>query len=174
MRLIYGCGLYTGKYGNYFSVVQFPPESRILIGWRAVWFSPYGPRNRTALLVEQVLSKQVFLFIFSKNVAVIITPEWIRKGFTAKVSFIYILKSKTNMVCLFFPIRDIKLSINFSYIAERWPAFFTNWKFLLILRGKNKFVIHWPGSVQISKNCALSLENCSPRPFSRPRAPFRR
>ena len=32
--------------------------------------------------------------------------------------------------------RDITLSINFSYTAERRPAFFMNWKILLILRGK--------------------------------------
>ena len=34
-----------------------------------------------------------------------------------------------------------------------------NWKFLLILRGKNKFVIHRPGSVRIGKNCARGLKN---------------
>ena len=65
------------------------------------------------------------------------------------------------MVCLFIfhSTRDIKLSIHFSCTAERRPAFFMNWKFLLILRGKNKYVIHRPGSVRIGKNCALGLEN---------------
>ena len=58
---------------------------------------------------------------------------------------------------------DITLSIIFSYTAERRAAFFMNWKFLLILRGKNKYVIHRPGSVRIGKNCALGLEN-GPRP----------
>ena len=33
-----------------------------------------------------------------------------------------------------------------------------NWKFLLIVRGKNKYIIHRPGSVRIGKNCALGLE----------------
>ena len=37
---------------TYFFPVRFPTESRFLIGWRAVRFSPYGPRNRTAPLVE--------------------------------------------------------------------------------------------------------------------------
>ena len=54
---------------------------------------------------------------------------------------------------------DITLSINFSYTAERRPAFIMDWKFLLILRGKNIYVIHRPGSVRIGKNCALDLEN---------------
>ena len=67
-----------------FFPVRFPTESRVLIGWRAFRFSPYGPRNRTAPLVEQVLSKQVFSFI--------ITLEWTTKAFTAKVNFIYILR----------------------------------------------------------------------------------
>ena len=34
-----------------------------------VQFSPYGPHNQTALLVEQVLSKQVFSLIFFKKIA---------------------------------------------------------------------------------------------------------
>ena len=51
--------------------------------------------------------------------------------------------------------RYITLSINFSYITERRPVFFTNWKFLFILRVKNKYVIHRSGSVRIEKNCAL-------------------
>ena len=34
-----------------------------------------------------------------------------------------------------------------------------NWKFLLILRGKHKYVIHRPGSVRMGKNCALGLAN---------------
>ena len=125
-----------------FFPVRFPTESHVLIGWRAVRFFPFPFsishfRNRTAPLVEQVLSKQVFSFIFSKNLAVIITLEWTTKAFSAKVNFIYILKSKTNMVCCFFhSTRDITLSINFSYTAERRPAFFMNVSFLLILRGK--------------------------------------
>ena len=45
--------------------------------------------------------------------------------------------------------RDITSSINFSYTAERQPAFFMIWKFLFILRGKNKYVIHRPGSIRI-------------------------
>ena len=88
----------------YFFPVRFPTESRVLIGWRAVRFSPYVLRNRTAPLVEQVLSKQVFSFIFSKTLAVIITLEWTTKAFTAKVSSIYILKSKLKQiwfVCFF-------------------------------------------------------------------------
>ena len=58
-------------------------------------------------------------------------------------------------VCFFHSMCDIMWSINFSYTAERQLAFFINWKFLLILRGKNKYVIHRPGLVRIGKNCAL-------------------
>ena len=54
----------THDMSYYFFPVRFPTESHVLIGWRAVLFSPYEPRNRTAPLVEQVLSKQVFLLIF--------------------------------------------------------------------------------------------------------------
>ena len=50
------------------------------------------------VLSKQVLSKQVLSLIFSKNLAVIITLEWTTKAFTAKVSIIYILKSKTKQM----------------------------------------------------------------------------
>ena len=123
---------------------------------RAFWLA--GERSgfphtdpAAASLGKQVLSKQVFSFIFSKNLAVTITLEWATKAFTANVSFIYILKSKTSLFVFFHSTRYITLSINFSYTAESRPAFFMNWKFLVILSGKNKYVIHRPGSVRIRK-----------------------
>ena len=45
-----------------------------------------------------------------------------------------------GLVVSFHSTHDITLSIIFSYTAERRPAFFMNWKFLLMLRGKNKYV----------------------------------
>ena len=41
--------------------------------------------------------------------------------------------------------REITLSIKFSYTPESRHEL----KFLLILRGEYKYVIHWPGSVGI-------------------------
>ena len=115
-----------------------------------VRFSPYG--IQTAPLVEQVLLKtSVFIYFFQKNLAVIITLEWTTKAYPEE-------QDKYGLFVFFFhSMRDITLSISFSYTAERQLAFFMNWKFLLILRGKDKYIIHRPGSVQIGKNCAREL-----------------
>ena len=134
----------------YFFPVRFPTESRVLIDWRAVRFSPYGPRNRTAPLVEQVLSKRVFSFIFSKHLALIITLEMDNEGIHSESEF-YLYPEKQDkygLFVFFHSTRDITLSINVCYTC------FMNWKFL-----SNKYVIHRPRSVRIGKNCALGLEN---------------
>ena len=70
-------------------------------------------------------------------------------------------QNKYGLFVFFHSMCDIYItwSINFSYTAKRRPAFFMNWKFLLVLKGKNKYVIHRLGSVRIGKNCALCLEN---------------
>ena len=46
-------------------------------------------------------------------------------------------QDKYGLFVFFHSTRDITLSINFSYTAQRRPAFFMTWKFLLIFRGKN-------------------------------------
>ena len=45
-------------------------------------------------------------------------------------------QDKYGLFVFFDSTRDITLSINFSYTAERRPAFFMNWTFLSIVRGK--------------------------------------
>ena len=120
------------------------------------------------------------------------------KAFTAKVSFIYILKSKTKKMK-----REVATTVDKEnndnnnldeiqeFIEQQLPINTTkkttynlnvwkwycdivhesraleeilanelnimNWKFLLILRGTNRYVIHRPGSLWIGKNCALGL-----------------
>ena len=79
---------------------------------------------------------------------------------TAKVSFIYTLKSKTNMVCLFFfsIARAILLINKFVLHGRKTAGFLHELEMSFNFEGKKKYVIQRPGSARMGKNCTLGQD----------------